>query len=76
MLDPNVKFDERIANKALIQLEDLVLNATNERLPSVKLPSPDREEAESGNRLLEQELNYDREELAQLVEERQNCLMG
>ena len=73
-MDPTVEFDERIANKALIQLEDLVLNATNERLPSVKLPSPDREEEESGNRLLEQELNYDREELAQLVEERQNCL--
>ena len=72
-MDPNAVFNDRIANQALIIIEDLVLNATNRPLAQFGLPTPDREVA-IGNRLIVRETSYDEEEMAEIVDTREASL--
>ena len=76
LLNPEAEFDDRIANKALIWIEDLVVEMKNQRLHEYGLRSPDREnnDVDDGNRMIERETSYDRDELADTVETRQNSL--
>ena len=74
LANPDAVFDDRIANQALIQIEDLVLNATNRPLTQFGMPSPDRSQLVTNNRMMIRETTYDREELAAVIETRQGSL--
>ena len=75
LADPAAVFDDRIANMALVAIEDQVLNATNRPLSQYGLPSPDRSQmVTDNNRIMARETSYDPEEMSAVVEARQNSL--
>ena len=57
-----------MANKALIHLEDRLLNATNRSITLYGLPAPDRSLEQEPNHLISRELNYDPEMLRATIE--------
>ena len=67
--------DNAITNRCLIYLEDKTLNATNRPLNQLGLPTPDRTLLnQEQNHLIRREMSYDREELAELIESRDDNL--
>ena len=59
-----------MANRALIQIEDNLLNATNRPVTQFGLPAPDRSLQEEPNHLIARELAYDHDELRHTIENR------
>ena len=73
-VNPEAVFNERIANQALICIEDQVFNATNRPLTQYGLPSPDRSQQMTNNRILLRETSYNPEEMSALIANRQDSL--
>ena len=74
LANPHAVFDDRIANQALICIEDKVFNASNRPLTQYGLPSPDRSQQVSDNKILIRETSYDPEEMSAVICTRQNSL--
>ena len=73
LTDPQAKFNDRIANQALVSIEDKVFNATNRSLTQFGLPNPDRSQ-QITNRIMLRETSYDLEEMSAVVASRKNLL--
>lgn len=62
--------NDSMTNRALIFIEDRVLNAINRPITAFGLPAPDRSQLEQQNHLIERELAYDPDQLVTLIDNR------
>ena len=73
-MDQRSEFSDSIYNKALVDIEDKVMNITNLTLDKYGLPTTNREENDSLSRELLRELNYDEAELCSAIETQEPAL--